>query len=545
MSRISNLGLTFAMLTVGITPWLVSSPARAADDDFTEVKVVVNVLKGAAATEAQIDDGIAEANKILKQAKIKLTKAKTNRDVSDGGNDDGKCTAAERKKLRESGQKELDTAVGKGKGYKLTIANDSDTADAGTLALTVHETPVTVAEREAAAKDFGNTIAHEFAHAFTLGAGHDVDAPGDKAADGGGHIGGDDKLMHATKKGTKLSTEEIKEIKRTAEKRGETKKKADAPAAPKTKEHKKAAVVDPESGAGDPPGLPPHNDLRECDFFVTPHEPQASGSIELQGMFNRSSVVQSSFDVFLDTDAAILTGRPEVVDGQSLGVEFEINIQIVGDGINPLQATGRVRDIISGNIYSLSFLEVEIENEHQDQLFAGGVPKTVPLLDRVRYEFDRTLLPVLASPTPMGVRARDSLTVTIDEALMQAVETPPSPAENLRLDRFAVTPSSLVTVRGERFPPLQLVQIFLDDTLLGSTSADGSGQVAFTFAAPSEVGTFYFVLAVAANGASDFTILHVLGTLPTVSEWGLVTLIVLLIFTGAVMIYRRSSMVGP
>ena len=56
---------------------------------------VVNVLKGATATDEQIKAGVEEANKILKQAKVKLNVKKTNRDVSDKGDDNGTVTEDE------------------------------------------------------------------------------------------------------------------------------------------------------------------------------------------------------------------------------------------------------------------------------------------------------------------------------------------------------------------------------------------------------------------------------------------------------------------
>ena len=109
--------------------FLLVSPAvkvRAADE-FTKVPVLVNVLKGVTMSDADIDDMIKEANKILKQAKIQLEFDKDkniNDDVNDTGNQDGNIQSGEEAKLDGDGRKELDNKFGKGKGIKIYITNE-------------------------------------------------------------------------------------------------------------------------------------------------------------------------------------------------------------------------------------------------------------------------------------------------------------------------------------------------------------------------------------------------------------------------------------
>lgn len=72
--------------------FLPPADARADVEEWTVVKLLVNVLNDVLITRQDITDQIEEANKILKQAKIRLEWDPQNLQpqFSDGGNNDGR-----------------------------------------------------------------------------------------------------------------------------------------------------------------------------------------------------------------------------------------------------------------------------------------------------------------------------------------------------------------------------------------------------------------------------------------------------------------------
>jgi hypothetical protein len=140
-----------AVSAAGVGPRL-----RAQEETtFTEVPVLVNILEGVdvgdpgAADDAQfVEDIIKEANKILKQAKIRLKFDKgkdINTNFNDQGDNDDDVDSGEDTDLDKAARDELKDHTGKdGTGYKIVIANEIH-ANANTTGLSPHDpdNPVT------------------------------------------------------------------------------------------------------------------------------------------------------------------------------------------------------------------------------------------------------------------------------------------------------------------------------------------------------------------------------------------------------------------
>jgi len=213
---------------------LAAAGPEEARAGWTEVPALVNVQPGVTPvpTDQEIADMIAEANKLLKQAKIKMTFDKNksiNRDFKTPGHTSGAdnkidagtpTTDDEDTKLDPACVDELKKHTGEaGKGVKIVISNEIH-GDPATLGLAAHnpDSPVIYVKWKQTAVKGGNTTAHEFGHVFTLGKNHVVDDKGtsstadDEKADGDGHASKPGNLMHATENGTKLTEEQIEEL---------------------------------------------------------------------------------------------------------------------------------------------------------------------------------------------------------------------------------------------------------------------------------------------------------------------------------------------
>ena len=182
-----------------------------------QIPVVINLYPGSNTTEAEAKEAIKEANKLLKQAGMKLVPVDTKTPAANtaGDNGDGSFTLAERTAMRTHGGKELKKLKNE-KGIKISFGNDP-VAGTGTRGVSVHRNPTIIVRESTAAEggaaDTGQTIAHELGHVMTLGANHLVSkGPPEVKADDDAHSAGADHVMQATGKGTKFTAEQIKEM---------------------------------------------------------------------------------------------------------------------------------------------------------------------------------------------------------------------------------------------------------------------------------------------------------------------------------------------
>jgi hypothetical protein len=514
---------------------LVLAASAASADDFTEVEVVANILKGRDdVNEDDIKSGLKDANELLKQAKVRLVLKKTNRMVSDEGNNDGITTADERDKLKKKGEAETDAVVGKGKGFKLTIAKEVDPTNTGRAGLTTHNVPVSFIEF---AMNFGPNIAHEFFHAFTLGPGHVVVADPLKKADATGHTDHPDNVMDPHAGGTELTPDQIKEIQRKAAERGTTKKKDGSNDTPEPKQQKSGEAPDPRSGENDEnSGIPPKGDLRRCGMLVDPGGGTAWAWVQLHGPFPVGLPTQSQCQLFVDADANPLTGEPQLMDSVAVGAEYVVHVFIQGSGVGNPQATGQVRVVASGQLFPLDTAFVETQHEIADVAPGQGTPSATPELDELFLRFGANLLGALPAHSVVGVRMTDLLAGTVDASVFVVRDWPPA-APQLALSSYGALPGATIHVTGAGFAALTPVRIFVDDSLVAVTTSTAAGAVAASFAAPPAAPDYYWIDARDTTGQGDFSILHVEPpSFPAVTGWGVVALTLLLIGGGAWML---------
>lgn len=151
-------------------------------------------------TADQIRAALAEANKILRQANIRLVLVKTQKiDRNSGGQNywggddgsgggtagDGRFTAAEGAKIRAYGGTEINAFPNK-KGIKIAFGH-TPLVGSTTPGLAVHRNPTMIVTPRTdglgySANLTGQTIAHELGHIMTLGAGHLI-SPGPPPAE--------------------------------------------------------------------------------------------------------------------------------------------------------------------------------------------------------------------------------------------------------------------------------------------------------------------------------------------------------------------------
>ncbi len=213
---------------------LIGAGSASGTTEYTEIDVVVNITSGPGgpvATTQEILDAIEHANKVLKQADVKLVVKKVNSNPTSApvaaGNADGNSsyTTAEGDAAHAAGGTELDNVVGAGKGIKITVTSVPWEGTA-TPGWSIHNQRTAVVQKRATTQQTGETIAHECGHILTLGPGHVVTSgpAGTKYADGGGHPAQSQNFMAGSnvRTGTQMTTQQAEEIRRKAKELGRT-----------------------------------------------------------------------------------------------------------------------------------------------------------------------------------------------------------------------------------------------------------------------------------------------------------------------------------
>lgn len=519
----------------------VAAPASARADEYSQVSVVVNVLKGASeATDAQIKAAIAVANGILHQAGVELNVVKTNRDVSDGGNDDGKVDPDELQVLREKGQEELDAVVGKGKGkgFKLTIARTAATWDFAASGISGHDIPVSIVEHPPAAMDWGWVIAHEFCHAFTL-TGHEQPD---------GQPWGIDNLMHEKFKpgqnGTTLTAAQRAEIKKKVDDRGVTKKQAsNASPTPKKGQHGGSGTDKRSGEGGETPGLPPKSDLRRCEMFTDSTLGIVRGNVQVYGLYDSTVATQEQILIYVDTDSIVGTGQIMNVDGRTIGADYRIEIALTGSGgSGGLNLSGQVVRTATAETVPLSSLVLEAQSLMV--CFGDSDPDSVEF-HQFNFELQRSFLGPFARTCPSGCRMIDAVAGTTDESQFDLRAFPPA-RPLITLSSYLAPFGASVTVTGTGFTPLTAVTLLADDAAITTVQSNGSGDFVATIPAPQpRIGGYYWINAREPSGApQDFTILrtyYVSGGAPGVNRVLLGLLAAGLALASAIFVRRRAE----
>jgi len=481
---------------------------------WTEVPALVNVQKGVtpAPTDAEIAAMIAEANKLLKQAEIKLMFDKDKsikRDFVTPGHANGgdnKIDADEDEKLDPAGVKELEKHTGeKGEGVKIVITNDIH-GDPSTLGLAAHNpnSPVIYVKWKQTAVKGGNTTAHEFGHVFTLGKNHIVDdkdnddPSDDEKADNDMHSSRSGNLMHATENGTKLTEDQIKELQKGVKGHGHAVTWLDR-AWRWTKRQFNSQVSASTILSG---GLVFGSDI--------PEPPALSMHVSYGNGADPSESI--GIAMRMDTDNNPATGRTlERPDGSFMeGVDRTVFVDVLGDPEYNGLVTAAILDEFGNPIR-----HVNVEFEHIIKIVDNeGTPdETYRAYDQVRVNFDENELLDLGVVSPdciVEFISYDSLTglpADASDPLTIDLISPLEPGPQVVLGDIEVQPGDFVTLDGFEFSHDTLTDILIqfdDDEVGRIPGVDPQGMFNGGFQVPPGAANgMYFITASTMIPSSD------------------------------------------
>lgn len=493
---------------------LVRGEQARADEEFVVVELLVNVLKDVKMTDEQIENAVKEANKILKQANVQLEFDKKNiqRDFNDQGNNNNKIENSEDGNLDKKGVEELEAKFGKGKGYKIVITDEiHGTTNTG---LSPHnpDLPVTyITPREKAGDaERGQTLAHEFAHVFTLGKGHVVDdhdtagTADDDKSDNKGHVNDKKNLMYPTTEGgTDLTDDQKDEIKKKAKKRAKTK-------VVKT-EQTLETTPSTHSSWTHPldPSKPPFIDLYCGTSFTAQPGANLQTVINLGGLFPKTPA-HAQYAYFFNTDNNNNTGITAA--GLFPGIDKVVFIE--PSGLYPfIGSAGSVQskmiDVATNQETPLPPGVVERIYKIRDA-FAGGLPGIANRYDSIHQDIPMSLLNI--APTlhfiQGGIQTFDFNTQLTEQ---QQIVIPVTVEDNLavaRVDLLAGTANDVLQVEGEHYTPHSGFNVLIDDTLMHSGVVAENGTLNTSLAFPVLPGGDYFITVRDDTGRFDYSVFH-------------------------------------
>ena len=438
------------------------------------VPLLVNVQKGVTITDDQIADMVKEANKLLKQADIQIKfnkKTDIKNPYNDGVNNNDKIEKGEDKTLDPKAVKELESHTGKkGHGVKVVISNEIH-GKSGTLGLAAHDpkSPVIYIKSGQTAKKGGNTLAHEFAHIFTLGGYHKVTDT--ENADKSGHINKPNNLMHPTSNGEKLTEDQKEELRKGAARNG-------------NKEgiltycwRSIASLFNYQSPNPEELMIGAISHLLEEGLY---RQDFRFGGNVTQG---DPVMLVAAFDV--DNNPG--TGRDILLPDGSTAFGMDRTLEVIVDG-DPLaggMATANILDEVGNPI-----LAPDVEYEHVPKIIDDWVdPNSYIIYDRVTVHIDQGLLPldpVFSSAVVYSYLMSDPL--QNDKLPIIEIEMPTDPEPVVILDRYEALPGDLITVTGEHFYPND-PNVFLqfNDEEIDFYPSDASGACTAILQVPVDV----------------------------------------------------------
>lgn len=474
-----------ACLTLGLLALGVAAAARAEKEDFKVVPIQVNVLKGIAVNDAkakEIADTIVEANKILKQANIKLEydgAKNLAKDFDDQGNHNDKIESGEDAKLDKAAVEELGKKFGKGKGYKVIITSEIHGGTDTGLSPHNPASPVTylrnVAGRPATAR--AQTLAHEFCHVFTLGPGHKIDAA--TKADAQGHHPTDKKnLMWAfAGGGTALTKDQIAECNKGAKRDGKLKQREGDPV---------IETVDTRHGGWtDDTGdvATTTIDLSVGSIYADGPLADLEFYIDVAGPHSAASSVQERIEVYIDADHNAGTGG---TFGAFSGIDKVLRIDL--NGSFPFTApvgvlSASLLDVASGSSTPLSGGSVARIQKIADVEAPPDTPAVFDVGDSVRQPVPIALLQLSAAEVPMAIRS-SSLNSGESDTVAFSFDYLPPPEVHIEMSPLSGETGNTLSLAGTHFTPLSSVKFLVDDVEVMQASVAADGSVAAQFKLP-------------------------------------------------------------
>jgi len=547
---------------------------------YTEVPLLVNVLEnvdlgepGTGDDVEYVEEVVAEANKILKQAQIRLGFDSENAfkpNVSDQANNDGELSQAEMEGYKIAAMNELRQHTDQThSGVKLVFVNELlDDADCvGAAAHNPYRPMVVLNPNLGTKEEQGNTLAHEFSHAMTLGDFHLISETddGEIVADGTSHSNDLENLMYsgrsgpAGQRGTTLTGEQRREIRTKAKHRGVT-RLGGLPLISIATDCLGCAQggVQDATGADIAPGTV--SDVLAASIVQTSTGDPFELAISFSGGLGPFEAVE--FSAKFDTDDDTSTGATLTPPfGPAIpGVDRLASIFVQGDP----GAGGSLGGVLLDDQFNVvSQLSCEFEAialiVERDP---PGSPTSDTIHDQIRCNLQPEDLSLSATSIPITLVAtelfgaespfdRNSMTLELDQPSLPAIN----------LSACSLDPGDSFLVSGLNFFANASGAIQLDDEHIGSFSTDGSGSfvnVGVTIPAAT-VPDYYFVTASARDPVSSvetqfmFDVIDVGGNFGTcgaavpsmdVGTWILLVLFLLAASVAVLVVYRERYTVG-
>jgi hypothetical protein len=487
-----------------------------------QIPVIVNVYPGAV-VRAQ---AIVEANKILRQANMKLVVVKTNwihansGGVGQWGGDNGSGGGAagdgqithiegdvpdEGEAVRKFGSNEI-AKLPNQKGIKISFCQ-TPMVGSPTPGVAVHRDPTIIVRDRGNAQDTGETIAHEIGHVMTLGAGHRI-AIGTNADDAGhapnkpGNNGNGNAMAPSNRRvGTHLTQDQIDEMRRRRLVHGKC-----------AAQWKKAypAIKDEQQYGTITDALGDHGDNLSIYDLDQVYLTSLAGAYDIDvqitvaGLISPSMDIDANYSLGFDTDAYIATG---VLYGELAGVDRIVTVIATGNIVSgTFVVTGEVYDPISDTVISLDVppivaieaAYVDLDEPAQDiaTSFLFTVPKELLNLSAVE-------APVVA--TSGGTEALYDLT---DVFVFDSERWLDDPTLTPTLGTGVPTPGDAYPFQVSGLNPNDEFVLYLDDTPVLTDTLDATGSFSGTFTFPIDLPAdeFYFLTAQDSTGEFAYNI---------------------------------------
>lgn len=398
---------------------------------FIEIPVVINIhtANGSqVAFIADIDRAIEEANSILAQAGIRLNwvdynvgdenpaSDPTNPANAGNSDNDASMTQAERKAARSAGDKELDSNqdVGKDRGMKIYFTSVPDSSDPDEAGNSVHDRRTLIVrmvpddDEEKSIKNTGETIAHEAAHALSLGPTHPVTDTA--TSDSGGHVPptvSRNNLMTAAGFGNRnLTPLQIEEMKDNAKTWGSVQETNDfsvpVQPAPMLTGGGGDDILDHFGG--------PYLDIADAGIHSRSDVAIINLRLMVEGVIPDDQPLDLTYLWLFDTDANPGTGFP--VAGAP-GIERQVELRVLGDGITPPVLEAAVLDGAGALLTPLaaeSSPEIEFEEEPPQEVNH----RLEVDVDKALLGLDAPLVPVMVVSEGDGFAPADTFLTSFD-----------------------------------------------------------------------------------------------------------------------------------
>jgi uncharacterized repeat protein (TIGR01451 family) len=475
----------------------VQSRAIAAQPRATaiHVPVIINVYSNCSTnvTSASIADAIAEANRILGQAGIRLEPVRTNNPVTapnNGDNGDGAFSLPERNAMRTFGGQELATNVPGGKGIKLSFGNAPDSTNANVLGYAIHRNPTVILRQGSSSNQTGQVIAHEVGHVMTLGKNHMISS--NLVADDEGHVPTNSTLCYsnlmcpyAVSNATNLTPAQIDELRREWLRVGMcTEQFSNAFPALRARAQS-GATTDQRGDAhsstpGFDGGVSAIYDLNQVFITSRQEKPDMDVLINVSGVLPEDEPIHAVYSLGLDTDNDLATGGPFI----RVGIDKVITITVAGQILGgDFVISGTVQDLVTGMITPLPGpFQWHTESEVPD----GGSSAT-PAATSFMFSVPKAMLNLAAQYVPviaasgMAVEIYDTAEFTLnmrlwlDEPGMQTFGNG-SPKTGVP---YPFTLSGMA--------PNSPLRLYLDDQVVFSGNLDLAGNCAGSFVLPADM----------------------------------------------------------